>query len=320
MNQRSVTVHIAVLALLASGAIAFLPFERQPATAAAKRSTAKPVRICGNPVLTDADVDAIELAIQAQSKGKRVPPNAGPAPLGTIQVAFHVIYFTDGFFTIGLLTEAEVEAQIAALNAAYDNVDFDLVRDFSGAPTSITYTANIDWFLMTRGSVQELQAKTALAWDSNRFLNIYTIFPQGASSGPNPNISFEQVGWSSFPWDLRRNPLNDGVVIPFDTIPGGLPPFDEGDVCVHQVGHWAGLFHTYQGGCSNRNDRVADTPAEAGPNLGCPAFRDTCPASGSDPINNFMDDSDDICRTQFTPGQATRMNQMINLFRTSVIQ
>lgn len=303
MKERSGIVFVAVLALLATGGLVSMQPHPQSSSAAKAKAAAALPRICGSGHFTEREVDLIEVAAQAEAK--RLGLNRGPivpagVPIGTIQVAFHVIYFTDGFFnTLGLLSQADVDNQIAALNAAYDNVDFVLA--------GTTFTNNFDWFFMTQGSFEEQQAKTALHWDNELFLNIYTC--QGGGL----------LGWSTFPWQLRRNPLNDGVVVAFDTLPGGLFPYDEGDTAVHEVGHWCGLFHTFQGGCSNRNDRVADTPAEASANFGCPAFRDTCPAAGSDPIENFMDYSDDICLIQFSPGQATRMNQMLQTFRAAAI-
>lgn len=312
MNQGAVLVTLAGAALLATTSLTLLPTEQashsSPLAGARGKPHAMLPRACGSGHFTEREVDAIEAYVERERLrlGRRGPQAQF---IGTIPVAFHVIYTVDFFGNaVGLLTEAEVEAQVAALSAAYPNLDFDLVRNANGDPVSITYTNNSDWFYgMAPGSPQEAQAKLALRWDPTRYLNVYTC--QGGGL----------LGWATFPWELRSNPNNDGVVIAFDTLPGGTPPYDEGDTLIHEVGHWCGLYHTFQGGCSRLNDRVADTPAEASPNFGCPAFRDTCPSSGADPIDNYMDYSDDICLIRFTPGQETRMNNMINIFRRSAL-
>ena len=78
---------------------------------------------------------------------------------------------------------------------------------------------------------------------------------------------------------------------------------------------WA-LYHTFQGGCSEPNDLVADTPAIAGPNFGCPSpGHNTCGLPGDDDYTNFMDYVDDPCMDHFTAGQFTRMRDIITAFR-----
>lgn len=83
----------------------------------------------------------------------------------------------------------------------------------------------------------------------------------------------------------------DGCMSGSFTLPGSEPPYNSGMTTVHEVGHWFGLLHTFQGGCDERRgDFIADTPAEAIPNEGCPASRDTCiDLPGLDPNDNYMD-------------------------------
>jgi hypothetical protein len=309
MNQQSAVLGVAA-SVLASIAMVVAVAPQTPngsETHAAMRTRAAakmPKRICPNN-LTERDVDMVERLIDAERRRQRIKPGqiVPAVSLGTIRVAFHVVYVDSAFFgTEGLLTQQQVQDQIDALNAGFDNVDFELA--------STSFTNNIDWFLHTPGSQEERNMKLALGADSSQFLNIYSTGLGGVGL----------LGYATFPWSQRSQPSQDGVVIAYDSIPGGLFPYDEGDTATHEVGHWLGLYHTFQGGCRRRNDGVADTPAEAEPFFGCTLMPpDTCPAPGLDPINNFMDYSDDACLDEFSAGQVSRMNQMISLFRPNIL-
>jgi hypothetical protein len=142
-------------------------------------------------------------------------------------------------------------------------------------------------------------------------LNLYTCKP-GQSL----------LGWATFPWNLAGNPNMDGVVIHYASLPGGtLSPYNLGGTGTHEVGHWVGLYHTFQGGChsdatcSTAGDLVCDTPAEGTATSGCPSSKNTCSGTGNDPINNYMDYSTDACYTQFTAGQDARADDRMATYR-----
>ena len=222
---------------------------------------------------------------------------------GVIPVYFHVIR-SGTSLSQGDIPDSQIASQMEVLNAAY-------------APTGWTFnlvstdrTTNSTWFTMRDGTNAERQAKTALRRGGADALNVYTVSPSNSSRG-----------WATFPSDYSSHPKDDGVVILYSTLPGGsAAPYNLGDTATHEVGHWMGLYHTFQGGCSRNatggGDLVADTPAERSGAFGCPAGRDTCTGiSGADPIYNFMDYTDDSCMTTFTAGQDARMDAQFTTFR-----
>ncbi len=239
---------------------------------------------------------------------------------GVIPVAFHVIHNSSGE---GNVPEEWLDAQIEVLNRAYAGRGYDGHNVQGAANTRYTFvkasvdrTANNGWFRMVIGSGNERTAKTALRISPQTTLNLYTCKP-GALL----------LGWATFPWDLETSPDLDGVVIHYASLPGGpLAPYNLGGTAVHEIGHWIGLFHTFQSGCGDESspgcettgDEVCDTPGEASPAFGCPLGRDTCPGPGEDPIHNYMDYTDDACYDNFTSGQDARADFMVATYRPAI--
>lgn len=126
------------------------------------------------------------------------------------------------------------------------------------------------------------------------------------------------LGWATFPQEYEAFPQMDGVVVNIGSLAGGeIEHYNLGDTVTHEVGHWMGLYHTFQDGCSQLNDRVSDTAPEASPNFKCPEGRDTCVEDDlRDPIHNFMDYSRDRCMNKFTRGQHERMELHWLAYRT----
>ncbi|HHO54501.1 MAG TPA: hypothetical protein ENK18_27425 [Deltaproteobacteria bacterium] len=261
------------------------------------------LRRCATPPPTTAQQQKIrdQLAAVTAMRGPMLPSLPGSID---IPVAFHVLQTTGG---VGFVSQADIDAQIAVLNDSYSGATSGSSIDtpFRFVLSSVDYTTNNSWARMSPGSSAEANAKSSLRVGGPDTLNLYTA-----------DIGGGLLGWATFPDSYAGNPSDDGVVVLYSSLPGGsAAPFNEGDTATHEVGHWLGLYHTFQGGCGGAGDQVSDTPAEASPAYGCPAGRDTCGGGGVDPIYNFMDYTDDACMDELTPGQSTRMDDLFDLYR-----
>lgn len=247
-------------------------------------------------------------------------PQYDPGVTYTIPVVVHVIQRTNGQ---GFISENKVRSQIDILNedflaisgsnGAQGNnalIQFELATvDPNGQATSgVTYSTNNTWF-NDGGNYWN-----SLAWDTDNYLNIYTNnasgnlgyvpdIPQGGGL-VGTNADRVVVLWSSFG----------------DNGPIG-PPFNQGRTTTHEVGHYLGLYHTFDGGCQGGNcntngDLICDTNAESQPTNGCPGNKTSC--GSSDPIHNYMDYSNDLCMWEFTPGQINRMRCTLENWRPNL--
>lgn len=232
--------------------------------------------------------DATKMRVEMDLAGHTVRPMG---PNGTINVYVHVIRKGTGTSN-GDIPDSMITSQIQVLNNAYGpaGYSFNLV--------AVTRTTNSTWYTAGPNTTAETQMKAALRQGSADDLNIYLSSPGGGL-----------LGWATFPWSYASAPSKDGIVVLNQSLPGGTAaPYNLGDTGTHEVGHWMGLYHTFQGGCSGNGDSVSDTPYEKSAAYGCPTGRDTCRnKAGLDPITNFMDYTDDACMNTFSGGQNSRM-------------
>ena len=227
---------------------------------------------------------------------------SGLPPAGSIQVPvwFHVIH--DGTPNSAA---AGINASLDVLNDSFQGVTGTADTPYYFVLAGTTSTEDPDWYRNCRNSSVESAMKAELRVGGAETLNVYSCQPTD-----------DLLGWATFPNSYASNPWNDGVVILDESVPGGSAfPYNEGDTLTHEVGHWLGLYHTFQGGCSKSGDYVGDTAPERSPAYGCPVGRDSCKRNGPDPIYNFMDYSDDACMREFTEGQAERAFELSRVYR-----
>jgi len=185
---------------------------------------------------------------------------------------------------------SQINSQIQLLSQAYAQAGFA----FNLA--SVDYPKNDSWYSRSSGSKEENYLKVLYRKGSMKDLNLYTVNSASNSNGI--------LGWCNFP--TRYNNIYDGCSVNYGTLPNGpssFEPVNKGGVTVHEVGHWFGLYHPFEGGCNYPGDYVDDTPYEDNnpatntPHNDCNQPYDSCPLTpGYDNIYNFMAVTSDYCR------------------------
>ncbi|KAI1640702.1 hypothetical protein F4809DRAFT_589813 [Biscogniauxia mediterranea] len=256
-------------------------------------------KLCGTPEPSEAHIEATNHLL-AKERASRLAGELRAQAGFTVNTYFHVLASSTSV-SGGYLTQAMIDDQLAVLNAAYapHAISFNLV--------STDWTVNTNW--AADGS--ELAMKKALRKGTYADLNVYFI----------DQLRDDLLGYCYFPDNVSSGSNDfyyDGCSILGQSVPGGTAsPYNEGGTAIHEIGHWMGLYHTFQGGCTGSGDYVDDTPAEATSASGCPVGRDTCPnQAGEDPIHNYMDYTTDACYEEFTAGQEARMYSAWSTYRT----
>ena len=251
--------------------------------------------ICGTPDPSPAEVlitvEQVERWLEQQDRSSRNIVN--------VQIAWHVIHAVSG---TGALSSNQIAAQVTWLNNAFADHDFIFTL------ASVDYTENNDWFY----NMYDLdgQVKSQLYTDPYHHMNVYTasIFSDGVA------------GYAYLPQSWPEGSYMHGIVLDYRTLPyaGGY----DGDIAVHEAGHYLGLNHTFYNNCSTGNDGVDDTPAHHDDYLWqCNNNLDSCPdLPGNDPIHNYMTYTNNSCQWEFTPGQKDRMHALVATYRPGLLE
>ena len=251
--------------------------------------------ICGTPDPSPAEVlitvEQVERWLEQQDRNSRNIVN--------VQIAWHVIHAVSG---TGALSSNQIAAQVTWLNNAFADHNFIFTL------ASVDYTENNDWFY----NMYDLdgQVKSQLYTDPYHHMNVYTasIFSDGVA------------GYAYLPQSWPEGSYMHGIVLDYRTLPyaGGY----DGDIAVHEAGHYLGLNHTFYNNCSTGNDGVDDTPAHHDDYLWqCNNNLDSCSdLPGNDPIHNYMTYTNNSCQWEFTPGQKDRMHALVATYRPGLLE
>jgi len=145
----------------------------------------------------------------------------------------------------------------------------------------------------------------------------------------------------------RETHLDHGYFLHYKTLNNWMCDVNEnhcsGDSMAHELGHFLGLWHPWNGGCTSyTNDFVQDTPMTKRFYMGACKLRskdkallgmvysgnngkftwqviNSCTGrSGNDDISNIMDYGYDSCRDHFTEGQIARMHDQMMRYKPTL--
>ena len=161
-------------------------------------------------------------------------------------------------------------------------------------------------------------------WDTREYCNIYVV----------PKMCQTLLGYAYVLFGPSNE--NDGIWVltssfGYGNWPHLAPTLRENETLSHEMGHYCGLFHTFNEtefcgqqdsniGCEYEGDYVCDTPPTK-MSRGCPGVPGFfCPEVGYDGgvqfrANNHMDYCPEQCRDRFTEGQIDRMHRMLDFQR-----
>ncbi|MCD6066839.1 MAG: hypothetical protein K0S33_1665 [Bacteroidetes bacterium] len=295
---------------------------------------------CGSTLPTDpADIskmNAFEQSMYSRLAGGSNIATTADTEQYTLSVVFHIIN-QGGPENI---PDQDVLDAVVLLNQAFsETAPFDpslgvpVDIDFCLGNTAITrHTSPLTNIVMENDDAALKQIGT---WNPLAYINIWVVNSIN-SQAMGPGVA----GYAMLPY-AHGSPV-DGIVIEADFVNNNP---DDVKVLVHEVGHYLGLYHTFEGGCQNNDchmdgDKVCDTPPDNSiAALPCQNSANTCHTDEDDPSadnpfravslggigdqpdmhQNYMDYGFQTCQNAFTDGQRTRMRDALRTIRNSLI-
>lgn len=231
------------------------------------------------------------------------------------------------------IPDGQVYAAISNINNMFQESDsvqiqFCLAqRDPLGNPTT-GITRDISSLTNETMETDDISLKNINRWSPTCYLNIWIVNAiNSLSSGPGV------IGYAYLP-SAHGMPM-DGIVIEAGYF-GSSPTNDA--VGAHEIGHYLGLYHTFENACPNNNclldgDQVCDTPPDQTTFAICSPPANSCGTDTDDPStnnpftsdvpdlgNNYMDYSSLSCYNMFSAGQYERMNYFLDNVRSSLLE
>jgi hypothetical protein len=262
----------------------------------------------------------------------------------SIPVVVHVVHFNG---TENISNQQIIDG-IAHLNEAFanagnynhasgvnTNIQFCLAQQDPSGNFTNGITRTVSQLTNMVAENDDVALKNLVVWNTNKYLNIWLVKEiSSLSLGPS------MAGYATLP--SSHGQLFDGIVNEAGFFGSTI---DNSKVHIHEAGHYLGLYHTFEGGCTNNNcqtdgDKVCDTPPDnSTAPVGCNASVNTCTTDADDhstnnpfrPValgglgdqpdmfRNYMDYGYQACQVYFTNGQSTRMNTALSTSRMSLI-
>lgn len=201
--------------------------------------------------------------------------------------------------------------------AANPNIEFRLAKlDPDGNCTDGIVRV---WSPQTFNATDDVKAVSY--WPSDDYFNVWVVAT--IDNDGEPGII---LGYAQFPG--FGSEFTDGVVVRSDYVGGIGTAGNNGSVgrtLTHEAGHWLGLLHTFQGGCTGGffGETIDDTPPVAQATQGgCPHNANTCSNDNPDlpdMVENYMDYSNGSCQNIYTLGQKDAFDAVLGGSRSHLI-